>query len=360
MYTEVLKERSEFFFNEWTELLHGLTLHSVQQGSTWIDSYITHYLGGNNFFFLAVRNDLHQLISCLCLTKSQKKFYKVATYTTLLDMGKGVNDFFNIPCKAGHEQEVAMLYANWFRENTSFWEQLRLQFLPETKMHVAFAAAMKKYFPVQVTRDRLFFKIDTDRTWESYFTPEMNKRLRDVRGRINRIEKSGHAVSSSVIDSGIAVFLDDFLHHFSKRRNEKGEKNSYEDDAKVKLIRDVIAAAEQDQSVQLSVLEDKQGAIWAYQLDLMDRGRGTWYHYAPTFNDAYQEFSPSKVLLFESLKRAFADPEIKEFNFMRGEAAYKKQFTDNSEPYMAIKITNTFSKKIKFKKWMANVLRTGK
>ena len=123
----------------------------------------------------------------------------------------------------------------------------------------------------------------------------------------------------------------------------------------MKLIRDVIDAAEHDRSVQLSLLEDQKGVVWAYQLDLMDRREGIWYHYAPTFNEAYREFSPSKVLLFASLKQAFANPDIKEFNFMRGEAEYKKQFTSNSENYLAIKITNSFSRKIKFQKIMRKV-----
>lgn len=339
------------------ESLFQDTYYSIQQNQEWITGILKYFLCDKNFYFLCVRGDQNELISCLCLQKKEKAFYRFLKYTTLFDLGNGVNDFFNIPCKAGYEQEVAACYTNWFRDHAAVWEQLRLQFLPETKMHTAFVEAMKEYFSVKVSTDRSFFKIDTNRTWESYFTPEMNKRLRDVRGRKNRIEKNGHAVSSRVMDAGIATYLDDFLVHFSKRRAEKGEKNSYQDNAKVKLIRDVIAAAEQDQSVQLSVLEDKQGAIWAYQLDLMDRTNGIWYHYAPTFNDAYSEFSPSKVLLFESLQRAFADPEIREFNFMRGEAAYKKQFTDDSEPYMEIQVTNSFSKKIKFQKLMAKAFR---
>lgn len=338
------------------DLLLTNARYSIQQTKKWLTSFLKNYLRNKNIYFLSVRDDQNELISCLCLQKRNKRFYKISQFTTLLDLGNSVNDFFNIPCKEGYEEEVADHYAKWFHENSSYWEQLRLQFLPETKMHAAFVEAMKKYFPVKVSRDRLFYKINTDRSWESYFTSEMNKRLRDVRGRKNRIAKSGHVVHSRIISSGIETFLDDFLHHFSKRRKEKGEKNSYEDEAKIKLIRDVIDAAKQDQSVQLSILEDKHGAVWAYQLDLMDRKRGVWYHYAPTFNDSYREFSPSKILLFDSLKRAFEDPEIKEFNFMRGEAAYKKQFTDESEQYMEILVTNSFSKKIKFQKLMVAIV----
>ncbi|MCB0494435.1 MAG: GNAT family N-acetyltransferase [Cyclobacteriaceae bacterium] len=343
------------FIARLTTLFRETTRYSIQQSGVWIPTLIRYFMNNESFCFLTVR-DGFELISCLCLQKKDKRFYKFFSYSIFYDLGNGVNDFFNIPCKGGREEEAATHYAKWFRENSPCWEQLRLQFLPETKMHAAFVEAMQKYFPVQVSRDRLFYKINTNQSWDSYFTPEMNKRLRDVRGRKNRIDKSGHVVDSKVIDTGIEVFLDDFLVHFSKRRAEKGEKNSYEDEAKVKLIREVIDAAKQDQSVQLSILEDKHGAVWAYQLDLMDRKSGVWYHYAPTFNDAYREFSPSKVLLFDSLKRAFADPEIIEFNFMRGEAAYKKQFTDESEPYMEIQVTNSFSKKIKFQKLMAKIV----
>lgn len=337
-----------------TTLFQTSTRYSIQQRGDWIPAFLKYFLNGKNFYFLSVRDE-KELVSCLCLQKKAKRFYKLFTYTFLIDLGNGVNDFFYIPCKAGYEQEVSAMYASWFKENPSFWENLRLQFLPKTEMHTCFIEAMQKHHLVNVSEERSYFKIDTSRAWEDYFTAEMNKRLRDVRGRTNRIEKSGHVVESKVIETGIDAYLEDFLIHFSKRRESKNEKNSYEDDAKVKLIRDVIAAGERDHSVQLSILEDQKGAIWAYQLDLMDRNQGIWYHYAPTFNDAYQEFSPSKILLFASLKRAFADPQIKEFNFMRGEAEYKKQFTDDSERYLAIDITNSFSKKIKFQKLMASV-----
>jgi hypothetical protein len=46
------------------------------------------------------------------------------------------------------------------------------------------------------------------------------------------------------------------------------------------------------------------------------------------------------MLLYETIKQAFEDPEIVEFNFMRGESSYKTQFTDRSEHFVSLQVTN--------------------
>ena len=89
--------------------------------------------------------------------------------------------------------------------------------------------------------------------------------------------------------------------------------------------------------MQLSILRGNE-EIWAYQLDWIDKG--IWYHYMPAFNQSYERYSPGKILLYETIREAFARPDIHEFNFMRGQSAYKSQFAWNTERFITIKVEN--------------------
>lgn len=353
----LLSSYDNAFGEELAVLFNKGCKYAVQQRATWISSYIEHFLSNKNVHFLTVRDDEGALISCLCLQTSTRSFYRFWTYKRLLDLGNGVNDFFYIPCVEGYEKEAAHLLVEWLWNNWRFWDRMTLSFLPQTPMHTAFVQAMDGYFEVSVSKDRCYYLIDTNRPWHEYFTPEMNQRLRDVRGRFNRVKRSGHEIISKIVEEGIEDYLPDFLHHFAVRRRTKGERNSYESNAKIQLIKDVIRGSRDDVSVVLSVLEDRSGCIWAYQLDLLDKGRGIWYHYAPAFNASFREFSPSKLLLFESLQRAFNDPRIVEFNFMRGEAEYKKQFTDQFDTYLNIDVINGRSYKVRAQRQLARLVR---
>lgn len=360
MRVQLYSDYSASFANEWERLIAETTRYSIQQRHAWIESYLRHYLSNRNLRILAVRKGDGELVCCLCLQVACRRFYKVTNYRVFEDLGSGVNDFFEIPCRRGYEKVAASCIVHWLRDNASAWERLQMSFIPNTNLFATvLTEVLQGTFPVIVSMNRSYFVIDTSQSWEDYFTPQRNQQLRDVRGRINRIAKSGYTVSTRIVREDIAPYLDDFLFHFSKRREIKNEKNSYANEAKVKLIRDVIRDGEKTGRTQMALLEDQNAEIWAYQLDLVDREQGIWYHYAPTFNDKFSQFSPSKVLLFETLKHAFRDPVIKEFNFMRGEADYKKQFTDTAGSYSQVKVVNPHSYKVKFQSLMGKLLGGG-
>lgn len=335
--------------DEWFELLSKNNRYRIQQHPIWIDGYIRHYLQSKNFKLLIVRDDEGRLLCGLFLQQISKRFYKLFSYKVLQDLGCGVNDFFNAACKPGFESSCAKVIAGWFIAHSSTWERLQLSFVPESNIfEKELIEAFKERFEVQVRKDRAYYKINTEQPWESYFTAERNQKLRDVRGRVNRAIRNGYDVKLTVLTEDIEKHFENFLDHFAKRRERKAEKNSYANPAKVSLMKEVMWRCQPLGSIQMSLLEDQFSEVWAYQLDLIDREQGIWYHYAPAFNERFQEFSPSKILLFETLKYAFQDPGIKEFNFMRGEADYKKQFTDDFEYYVQLDVVNRFSYKVKF------------
>ena len=67
------------------------------------------------------------------------------------------------------------------------------------------------------------------------------------------------------------------------------------------------------------------------------------YYSMPAFDSDYKKYSPGSMMLNHLIKKAFYDTKIREFNFMRLEAAYKKWWKPFKKPYRTIIINNNTS-----------------
>ncbi|MFA0964686.1 GNAT family N-acetyltransferase [Roseivirga sp. BDSF3-8] len=331
-------------------LLDASAKHSVQQRSQWLDQYCQAYQQRGDDLVLSVV-DGDELIGCLPMRVEYKRATRFFKIRKLIDLGSGPADFFYITAAPGKEEIVASALASWFNDNKQEWEQLELSFIPrDCKVAYLFADKLAEAFPdTETDISRLYYSLDTSGSWEEYYTPEFNKKIRDIRGRLNRVKRNEITLHYDEISSGIVQFLDDFIEVFNKRREEKSEKSSFEEPEKIKLIRGILPYYEKMGWVKLSVLKDGEGNTWAYQLDLVHNR--TWYHYSPAFDKEYAWYSPSKLLLYHTLQKCFADAGIDEFNFMRGESHYKTQFTEYHEPYL--KITAGNEQSVRRKGWVA-------
>ncbi|MEQ8560443.1 MAG: GNAT family N-acetyltransferase [Cytophagales bacterium] len=340
---------------EFVQLCHENEHYTIHQSLPFVNAYLKYFLGENHIFCL-LAYDKGRLVSVLASEIKKTRFLKLFSYFEIQELGHSVNDFYNIPGDKRYSEEISTAFLNWFKNNSASWNRINSSFIPSiNETGNLLTAKLAKEFDGKVYSERNYFKIDTSISWEEYFTAEINKKLRDVRGRLNRIKRNGHEVKVEYINSGILNYLPDFLIHFSKRRTDKQQSNSYENFSKKQLIEYVVKNQSDTCKVQLALLKDEKDNIWAYQLDLLDTLKGIWYHYAPVFNDKYYEFSPGKVLLFLTLQDAFANKNILEFNFMRGESSYKQQFTDSSEKYLHCRVVNDKTWKYKLNRMLLNL-----
>jgi CelD/BcsL family acetyltransferase involved in cellulose biosynthesis len=141
--------------------------------------------------------------------------------------------------------------------------------------------------------------------------------------------------------TGITPYLNSILDFYEERRKHTGQPNAFSNPLHVNMLREIIPAYEKMGWMKLSILKGSDGKDWAYQLDFVKDG--IQYHYAPTFDMKYAAYSPSKILLFETIKSGFADSSLHEFNFMRGESDYKKQFAYAKTPFINLVVKNPYS-----------------
>lgn len=312
----------------------------------WFEAYYeSKYYNWDDVRFFFFQNTKGELSGFLPFSIEEKNWTPLFKRKTWNAFGDGVNDFFDPYCRMEDLQEFSRDICSWFSSNTSKWDQISLNFIPYSNQLIAeiLNCLPESEFLQIEDRSRAFYYLPTNLPWEEYYTPQFHKKIRDIRGRKNRLEKAGHGVKVEVVERDILDKFDDFLVHFNQRRDQKGEVSSYRDVRKRNLIKTVIPKLEDEGKVILSLLTDQNGKHWAYQLDLLNDQ--IWYHYAPTFDFGYKEFSPSKILLFESIKTAFEDPDILEFNFMRGESGYKEQFTSQKGSYRNILLEKKRSSK---------------
>jgi len=322
--------------------------YPVHQLSEWYLTYIDVLGLADVAYVLQVRNQRDLLVGMLALEVRFKRGTRFWNLREFVPLSRGPQDFFGVIAVPGYEVEVAKAIARWLVDNCLIWEQLRLDYIPEcSKAWLPLVEALERYgFGVQVTKDRYFLKIDTTQDWNAYYREFLHPRTADLRNRKNRLVKHGFSASVVDIKQGIAHYLDELFAHYDARRTKLGQKYATASPIMKQFVREVVAKYEDRGNVILSLLvEEKLQDVLAYQLDWVFQG--IRYHWKPTFNEKYSEYSPSKILLLETIRQCFQDPSIREFNFMRGESQYKNQFANHQEPFVSISVTNHRSVRLK-------------
>ncbi|QNL20589.1 GNAT family N-acetyltransferase [Hyphobacterium sp. CCMP332] len=273
--------------------------------------------------------------------------YRLFNEKHLFPLGHGPNDFVLFPLLNEGYKEFANSCKDHLLSIIDKWDFLHLYYVPESSSGwFEFKSSMEEAgFQVSIRRHRHFYFVDTTADWDSYYNDFLHKSLRDVRGRFNRLKKANLSYKVVEQHENIKDHLEKLLTIYDQRRQSTGQQNAFSRNAHRKMLEEVVEVYEKKGWIQLSYLLGSDDKIWAYQLDFLKDG--IQYHYTPAFDENYKFYSPSKILLFETLKSAFHNPKIIQFNFMRGESPYKTQYAREKEDYIFMDIENRNSKNLK-------------
>ncbi len=313
-------------------------MYDIHTQSIWFNAYVNCFnIQPNQLLPIAYPNNVLQLCA------HDHKFNALVNRITLTPLAHGANDFFLLGTNPKHTGETAAYYADILFQRKKDWDQLVLSEVPATDLFVDdfIKQLRKKGFQPIEDRSRSFYHIDLTQNWDNYYKEYVHKKILDLRTRINKLKREGFDYSVSILYSGITPYLDSILDFYEERRKHTGQPNAFSNPLHANMLREIIPAYEKMGWMKLSILHGSDGKDWAYQLDFVKDG--IQYHYAPTFDMNYSVYSPSKILLFESIKSGFADPNLREFNFMRGESDYKKQFAFAKTPFVNIVVNNPYS-----------------
>lgn len=175
------------------------------------------------------------------------------------------------------------------------------------------------------------FYIDTTVAWDDYYNTIAHKQFvrQDVRRLHRRLEEQGIAlklVNSNFSD--IDADLDNIRRMHQSSQVRQGRDSLFNESSQQDFLKSCIRQYSQQDKMRLHYLTFNDVPV-AYALGYyFDR---VFYYWNIGFDTEHQKLSPSKLLLYYLLKQSF-DDETVEFNFMRGEADYKKKWANSWRP----------------------------
>jgi CelD/BcsL family acetyltransferase involved in cellulose biosynthesis len=324
--------------------LEGLsesTRYRIHVTSDWLARYIEYFQTHNSAFLLEIRDMASEkLVGALPLEIQEVRNERGWKIRQLGPLAGGQSDFIPFLCLPGREKEFARGIVDWLAGHRQGWDSLRMNVIPQSSAGWAeFVQALGGAgFSPKVSQDRFFYKVDTDGRWEDYEKNFLHRRMDTVRNLTNQLTRDCGGKEVRILERGIGDHLDELMAWYRQRRKATEQKDAFENyPEKLGFLRSVIRDYEPKGRARLSMLLGG-GEVLAYQLDWVDRG--IWYYYMPAFNERFAKYSPSKILLYETMRMAFDDPKIHEFNFMRGEEPYKAQFANAKEAFISIRVSN--------------------
>ena len=318
--------------------------YRIHMNTDWLARYVECFRREQTAFILAIRDpESKALVGALPLEIQEVANEQGLKIRQLIPLAGVQSDFGSLLCLPGCERECADRIAFWLADSRQEWDSLRMNILPQSSAGWAelAQALVAAGFSPKVSRDRFFYKVNTDGRWADYEKRFLHRRMDTVRNLINQLTRDSGGMKVERLERGIEDHLGELMGWYRQRRKDAAQKDAFAMyPEKLAFLKSVLGDFESKGLARLSILKAGE-RVAAYQLDWIDRG--IWYYYMPAFNEEFARYSPSKILLYETLRMAFDDPDVHEFNFMRGEESYKAQFADETEAYVSIRVVNPAS-----------------
>jgi hypothetical protein len=317
-------------------------LYNIHNTTIWFKAFIDCFNIKQSQLFTIEKNG-----NILNLYVRTKRFNPFVQTKILAPLAHGANDFFLLGTNPGSIAETAAYYTDELVHKKQKWDQLLLTEVPGNDFFISHLIEnlAKKGFEIEHSEPRSFYHIDLTKNWDEHYKSHIHKKTLDLRTRINKLKREGFSYEVETLTKNISPYLDLILEFYRERRQHTGQPNAFSNLQHAQMLKQIIPEYEKHGWMKLSILKGSDGNDWAYQLDFVKDG--IQYHYAPTFDMKYAAYSPSKILLLETIKQGFANPGLHEFNFMRGESDYKKQFAYAKTPFVNIVVNNPDSKRSK-------------
>jgi CelD/BcsL family acetyltransferase involved in cellulose biosynthesis len=332
---------------DWNALLALSGSDNIHLTHEWLSTWTTFFGKGKELILLKVKDD-GKIIGYVPLMKTVSKLKGVIPYPRLLFLGDPESDFGDI-ILLRKRSEVLLEIFQYIRENVSFGEIL-LHTIPECSPNFGTIRNMANKNGYQFTPHTSCYFIDCraqdwDEFYENTSKGHIKKDLKWLRNHYAKKKWSIYELHHFELDE--FLYTISFLHGLSQIRKQRQSYYARDD------FRGFIKV--------LVPLLRQRGWFRAYVLHVESRPisfvlgfeyKRIFYFWHTGFDPAYKNISPTKFLLFNILKRAFEERCWDEFNFMRGDADYKKRWTQSSYNLYQLRILNNkglFGKLNKFR-----------
>jgi CelD/BcsL family acetyltransferase involved in cellulose biosynthesis len=323
--------------------------HGVHLTGAWLRTFAEECMPPNAEPLLLLARDEFSgaVVGALPLRIEHVRGTRFWTHRRLVPLARGPSDFFDVLAAPGWEERVCEAFADWLHQERAGWDLLDLDWLPANSSRwIYFREALaRRGFRVRVASTQSFYVVDTSADFSTLEQNCYRKSLKDLRRRLKRMAEQYVTPRLAIVTREIIVLLPSLLCLYAKRRHEKGQNDYFGHPAHRRFFERVIAAYEERGWAEAAVLEGPHGRLWAGAMGWLLGG--AWYLYLLVMDSELGAYAPGNMLVYELVKRCCEDPQIREFNFMRGEAPYKAQFATGKQLYHTARVENPWSVRLK-------------
>ena len=309
---EILRHINELesLVPEWDDLCRADTSATPFQTSTWAIAWWRH-LGRGALHCVAVRyNGAMVGLAPLYVSRPIPALRRLAL------LGTGKSDYLDMLVHPEHRSEVAGRLYTALRHPRGAWDYIDLQQAPPGGHTLGLAGAAPKAFQVHPHSACPFLPLSGDAGME-HVPRSQRKNLRYSLGRLSRsCEVRFRLADKSSLEADLETL---FCLHQSRWRSKglpgvfgSGKVQAFHRDTSARLLNQGV--------LQLHFLENDRTTL-AAALCYVLHGRA--YYYGGGFDPAAAAFSPGSLIVGEAIRSAAAEG-CREFDFLRGEEAYKR------------------------------------
>ncbi len=339
MFVEVVRDdrRLEALRRQWRSLVARCLEKSVFMTWEWLYSWWQHFSARRRLFVLAVW-DSGRLEGIVPLTRRLRPGGPRGEGWCLEFLGYregiGAADWMDVV--AIRKEEVLNAALRYLLRRPHLWEWIELHAVPEDSSTIGVFRKLAHTYRLDVTvaAEDVYPYVSTMGDWSSYYT------RCSVRGdtdrQIRRLSQQGRLEAVFADQRAVGRHLEDLFALHRKRQAALGRASMFSEEV-YRSFYWALARNCPAEWLDCSVLRLNGTAVAAH---FGFRYGGKFYWLTPAFDPAYGNFSPGRVLLRYLIERCFDSADLLEFDFLRGNEPYKRQWADGERRGCRIVIRN--------------------
>jgi CelD/BcsL family acetyltransferase involved in cellulose biosynthesis len=314
----------------WNDLLRRSSVDDPFLTFDWQYSWWKHYGEGKELWLLVAREGecLVGILPLMLIPNYKRGFQAKILYL----VGRGDIDHggFIVPEGRG---DVAAAFGEYLAANDRTWDIFQLNNIRKDGQDLKpfFDALPNSKFTIEITQESSHYFLPLDGKWE-----DIQKRLPD---RLRRMIKNRGAQFSNQMQgrfvnlTGTHIAMNEFNALLETAR--KGRySHLYETDNDCQFHQTLVSTMGSKGwiGVTLLYLDEK---IIAYRYGFLYQNK--FFDWRTGYDPQFSDLSPGTLLLGKSIEQ-FVNMGLQEFDFLRGESAYKQQWTAQTRSYLNYQI----------------------
>src|SRR6266478_2849718 len=314
----------------WNGLLGQARLPSVFLTWQWQTSWAAAFLGGRPLHLLRITDDAGTLTGLLPL-------YDETPGERRLVGGVDVSDYLDLIAPAGREEEGWQALLQHRAGDAASWDLHGIRALSPT-LEILPRISPASGLRASVEREDRCPVLELPSSWEAYLERLSGKDRHELKRKIRKLERElpGTSVRSHASPEGWEGALAEFLR---LHRLSKVGKARFMDERMEAFFRDATHALAAAGWARLWFLDCDGTAVASFLcLEYLASSRGSVGLYNSGFDPLHAKLAPGIVLLAHVIRDAISR-SIPEFDFLRGEEAYKYAFGPTPQDLFRVRVT---------------------